>query len=215
MSGKRAKAQRRASKEDRLIEHLKDEARLDRAWSTRLAEQVHAEIGQCYANAFTAVDTLPELATTTYCEGAVISRLFPDVSEHGWIETADGTILDPTLALPDPGLQQERWGKGYFVGRRYTRFELGRLADHEGNVHLPVDEVSIAEACADAWTFLARVFAAKEAQAQRPAAKPGEQGKTLSGSAAMTMTAKMYRSRARALRRLSPPSETGPEEVRP
>jgi hypothetical protein len=134
---------------------------VDRTRSRQLARRIGARLKKCYDNAVTALFTVPELADATYCEGAVLSPVFLSSFEHAWIETADGTILDPTLALPD-FIQRERWGI-YFMGHRYTHKELLSHADHTGNLHLPIDRERIAAACFEGDAYVNTTRAAVKA----------------------------------------------------
>jgi hypothetical protein len=83
--------------------------RLDQEASIRLAQKIHPEHSRCWANAQRAVRDVPELHDAWYVEGiavVVVDRVFQHF-DHGWIETADGRILDPTLAH-HPAVRRDR-----------------------------------------------------------------------------------------------------------
>src|SRR5579884_1016956 len=81
-----------------------------------LSRRAHTEVGakkkECWKNAVMALLTVPELAGGTYVEGFVVAKV---PIEHGWVETANGTIVDPTLYRGE--------ATAYFVGVRYTMEE--------------------------------------------------------------------------------------------
>ncbi len=98
--------------------------RLQRRRSVQLARDIDAQMKECYWNALLAVRTIPDLADAWYVEGIIVSRWpAPMTIEHGWVETRDGAILDPTLALRDSvAPRRVRWPLGlrYFPVARYT-----------------------------------------------------------------------------------------------
>jgi hypothetical protein len=106
---------------------------LDRERSGLLAEQLHAQIQTCYGNARKAIEEVAELADAFYCEGVVI---VPIAVDHAWIETAEGVLLDPTLALPHAASQEARWPMAYVVARRASRAELVQRGTDRGELPL-------------------------------------------------------------------------------
>jgi hypothetical protein len=86
----------------------------------------HIATSQCFANAFKAVIWNKDLSSCFYVEGwAAIEREGDDVNpplyvEHGWIETPDGRIIDPTFAGQAVTVH-------YFTGLRYDQAERARL----------------------------------------------------------------------------------------
>jgi hypothetical protein len=68
--------------------------------SLAVAEAIELEPRACYKNALLAFLTLDELRGGSYVEGFAV----PDFGrirlplEHGWVELADGTVVDPSLA---------------------------------------------------------------------------------------------------------------------
>jgi hypothetical protein len=73
---------------------------LRRSLETCLA--IHAEPGRCWYNARLALLEMPhEFFTATYVEGWVVGQWADSicVTEHGWIWTPRGGIVDPTIVL--------------------------------------------------------------------------------------------------------------------
>ena len=101
--------------------------RVDIDASRMLAKVVGAEIKQCYYNATMAVmahaNLLPE--GVVYVEGWVLI-LFGLPIEHGWLERADGTIIDPTLVLTNG--DDEMAALRYFAARRWSKDEIEQMA---------------------------------------------------------------------------------------
>ncbi|SRR5260221_8261818 len=88
--------------------------------SKALAVQIGAEKKQCYRNALLVFLSLDELKDAHYVEGWAVSII---AFAHGWIETADGTVLDPTLAL-SPLVEHTR----YFPAVTYTQKAAWKIA---------------------------------------------------------------------------------------
>jgi hypothetical protein len=98
-----------------------DHTSFDVAASKALAERVDAAPKECYRNALMAVLTEDELADAYYVEGVALYEDTGLPVAHGWVERADGVILDPTAALLTQGTVR------YFVGDRYTARESRRF----------------------------------------------------------------------------------------
>lgn len=92
--------------------------RVDPATSRELATRVDAQVKQSYRNAVMALCGGFAPQGCLYAEGWVITEL-PLPIAHGWLETPDGGVLDPTLALlhSDEELAPFR----YVVARRWSR----------------------------------------------------------------------------------------------
>jgi hypothetical protein len=134
---------------------------LDREGSIRLARRLKPEHSRCWYNAARAVSDIPDLHDAWYVEGVAVIEDAGRVHhiDHGWIETVDGTILDPTLArfpgvrrpvvesilddgtiiwcdrfparYPLPG-GQRHWPMAYFIAERFTcEGMLGALASEQ------------------------------------------------------------------------------------
>lgn len=76
--------------------------------SKALKKVIRAKPRQCYANAWSAIESVEDYRNATYVEGMAVDRFL--VFEHGWIEH-EGEILDPTL--PDADVE-------YFPGLRFV-----------------------------------------------------------------------------------------------
>lgn len=95
--------------------------------SRELAEIVEAQSKQCYRNAVMALGTgHARLAGAVYVEGWVIQAKLPIPIEHGWVELADGSVIDPTLCLIDDDATLQ--GSRYVAGKRFTEDEALTLA---------------------------------------------------------------------------------------
>jgi hypothetical protein len=90
---------------------------------------------ECYSNALRAIQTRPDLHDAWYVEGVVVSAWpIPSALEHAWVETRDGAILDPTLALRDPAFPaRPRWPLSYDSVVRYTGAQAWERARATGN----------------------------------------------------------------------------------
>lgn len=105
-------------------------ARMDVAASIALAKRIGAQPKQCWQNASAALrggHKWPKLvpAGSKYVEGW--AHIMPGMAipfEHGWIETPNGDIIDPTVALLD-GLEQLR-PENYYAGATYTAEEVSQ-----------------------------------------------------------------------------------------
>lgn len=67
------------------------------------------EQGQCFYNAWELVCGDP---TLIYCEGFASAGIFP--TEHAWVETPDGEIIDPTWA------ELEHASEAQYLGIRFS-----------------------------------------------------------------------------------------------
>lgn len=63
--------------------------------SQQLAETFRCRIKECYSNCLSIAALLPELA---YHEG-IATKIVP--TDHAWLVTKDGTVVDPTYVLMD------------------------------------------------------------------------------------------------------------------
>ncbi len=80
--------------------------------------------GCCWANAVAALRLYhKQLGAVVYVEGWCALPEIDMVQEHGWLELKDGTILDPTYAVPDDE-QAVRLHYEYFPALRYRLEEL-------------------------------------------------------------------------------------------
>ncbi len=80
--------------------------------SIRAARAVRAKPKECYINAWRALSYCPELEDCLYVEGYILIPSIPFATEHGWLETPDGTVVDPTLYRDQDN--------EYFAGLRFT-----------------------------------------------------------------------------------------------
>ncbi len=81
------------------------------------------DAGCCWANAVQALRLYhKQLGDVVYVEGWCAMPDISMVQEHGWLES-DGTILDPTYAVPDDD-QGVRLRYEYFPAVRYRLEEL-------------------------------------------------------------------------------------------
>lgn len=115
--------------------------RLNRAESERLRALSNARPNECYLNAYRAL-ILRDLQGDHYVEGVIGSLHIPLPIDHAWIETADGEILDPTMAI-HVQTDGETWWPGFYqVGKRFTkqglRRELARVAGSDERIDLPL-----------------------------------------------------------------------------
>lgn len=121
----------------------RDEAgRIDIAASREAGARVDAQIRLCWKNAALAgaalMSDVPQ-AGLTYHEGLAILPLngggyFP--IEHGWLETAAGAVVDPTLPLtmPDEQLARVR----YITAFVWPADEPGKMVFRRGTITLPL-----------------------------------------------------------------------------
>jgi len=93
--------------------------------SQDMAAKIKAREKECWANAFRALDEIPD---AIYIEGWALG---PDglMFEHGWLEL-DGVIIDPTLNDPTYPIS-------YYPGIRFTRAEI-REAMSKAKEDLPI-----------------------------------------------------------------------------
>lgn len=98
--------------------------RVDLQHSRRLARAVGARNGNCYVNAVRALlHGGPLVREACYVEGIVVVDFsIPLPFDHGWLESADGEILDPTSAYHADGATP----RCYFGIARYARAEVLR-----------------------------------------------------------------------------------------
>jgi hypothetical protein len=87
--------------------------------SRRVARQVLAENGMCWNNALSATFSNHDLL---YVEGWAVALDFL-VCEHGWCETEDGTIVEPTPAWVEPMETERR----YYAIQRFSFNELSGM----------------------------------------------------------------------------------------
>jgi hypothetical protein len=142
--------------------------KLARQRSVALAKEIDAGVAQCYENAMRAVLTVPALSDAWYVEGVAVSS-WPVAGMgivHAWVETRDGMILDPTLALRDPVFKRARWPLNYQAVARYTREEANRRAEETGKWWRWEDDQEHAQAMTQAmsalWWDMARSIATPE-----------------------------------------------------
>ncbi len=88
----------------------------------------HIRTSQCWANAFKSVTMDETLSDCFYIEGWATMEDNddeyhnpPSVIGHGWIETLDGKIIDPTFADQDVTVC-------YFAGLKYSKDERAKLS---------------------------------------------------------------------------------------
>jgi hypothetical protein len=82
------------------------------------------DAGCCWANAVQALRLYHKrLGDVVYVEGWCAMPDIDMVQEHGWLELEDGTIIDPTYAVPDDA-QGVRLLYEYFPALRYELEEL-------------------------------------------------------------------------------------------
>lgn len=100
---------------------------LDRTGSKMLARMIRAETGKCWKNsvrcflAHVPCHIMP--VGSVYVEGwALLTPTMPIPTEHGWIETPDNRILDPTIALL--GFDKNLIASAYIGGVRYERQQV-------------------------------------------------------------------------------------------
>jgi hypothetical protein len=126
-------------------------AETDQRLSEFLAKQIRARARHCWENSAQAVSLLGPYAR--YVEGwVVVNPGNPVALEHGWCETADGSIVDPTYT---PRVTPAIPPLAYAPGLRFTA-EQAHTALAEG--HLPI-----------AWMFTDPVYERSFAAAWRAA----------------------------------------------
>lgn len=87
--------------------------------SKRVGRLVRAKPGQCYRNAWSVIQRVPEYADAHYVEGMAVSDGH-FAFEHGWVEK-DGVIIDPTPLCGDIA---------YFPGLRFRgQYEVAKAMD--------------------------------------------------------------------------------------
>jgi hypothetical protein len=91
---------------------------VDLELSRELCEKVRGQDKACFYNAWSALPFAPE--GSYYVEGYGSGIL---ASMHGWIETPEGTIIDPTPCFHDKNEKRE-WKTTYFPAKRWTLVEL-------------------------------------------------------------------------------------------
>jgi hypothetical protein len=87
--------------------------------SQELADLIEAEMKACWSNASLALLRAGAVGQRdlVYCEGWIVLGGVPIPTEHGWLQTDSGVIVDPTLVLV-PGERDEP--ATYFAGVKYT-----------------------------------------------------------------------------------------------
>jgi hypothetical protein len=102
---------------------------LDREWSEKLADLVSAENQECFLN---SVATLLIMRDGTYVEGWATTPWRPML--HGWVELADGTVLDTT-----PAWYTAEDDRTYFAARRYSLADVTKAVEEDAG--LPLEEL--------------------------------------------------------------------------
>jgi hypothetical protein len=101
--------------------------RIDLGESARVSERVAAMNKQCWWNALRGLRSVYRTTPgAAYVEGHAISR-FGIIAEHGWIELADGRIVDPTPSWHEyliDGTETAEQAQVYFPAVRYTVADL-------------------------------------------------------------------------------------------
>jgi hypothetical protein len=92
------------------------QTRIDVERSRRLARVLNVQAKDCYANGVLGLLLPGTDDGEYYVEGWVLTEI---VFEHGWIELADGTLLDPTLVRT-----RDLEKVCYCAGERYTRSQV-------------------------------------------------------------------------------------------
>jgi hypothetical protein len=110
---------------------------LDLPVSQFWSREVQAKDKECYHNALNVLWALPPVLAqgAHYVEGWAVGGPLPLTFGHGWVELADGRIIDPT-----PTWCSGDHKRSYFAGRRYTVKDVA-TAIHNGVRSLPLDEV--------------------------------------------------------------------------
>ena len=103
---------------------------LDREWSEKLADLVSAENKECFWNSVTAVAALR--GRGEYVEGWATTPWGPLL--HGWVELADGTVLDTT-----PAWYTAEDDRTYFAARRYSLADVTKAVEEDAG--LPLEEL--------------------------------------------------------------------------
>jgi hypothetical protein len=98
---------------------------IDITRSLVIAKAIKARKKGCWYNALKAFFAYEDLQSGWYVEGYAIpghikTRL---PLEHGWIERADGSIIDPTWAMFGDNMAE------YFPGVKYTYEDAVRVVD--------------------------------------------------------------------------------------
>ncbi len=99
---------------------MEKQYRLNYILSQEIAAKIAAQPKACWANALTALRSQKQLQGAFYVEGWFLQTAEPLPIEHGWIELADGTIVDPTVVVVDEPYKCFE----YFPGVRYTQEDL-------------------------------------------------------------------------------------------
>lgn len=88
--------------------------KLDRIRSAEVADLIKAEQQACFRNAFFAAGLIKG---SLYVEGFGVIRDIGVPLEHGWIETPEGTVIDPTW-------YDQKAAIGYFPLKKWTMDEF-------------------------------------------------------------------------------------------
>jgi len=95
---------------------------IDDKKSLEIAEDIQTVKKECWLNSVKALLLRDDLRECYYVEGQYVDPTIGFPIEHGWIETKDGTIYDPTLILFGSCQKNQ-----YFAGVRYTYKETSNL----------------------------------------------------------------------------------------
>ncbi len=105
---------------------------VDRELSRELCEKVNGQDKQCFYNAWSAMAFAPE--GSYYVEGYGSGIL---AAMHGWIETPEGTIIDPTPCFHEA---ERPWETTYFPAKRWTLAEMSADTVEVGQLPFHSDE---------------------------------------------------------------------------
>jgi hypothetical protein len=107
---------------------------VDLELSRELCEFVGGKDKQCFHNAWSALPFAPR--GSYYVEGYGAGII---ASMHGWIETPEGTIIDPTPCFHVPN-EDRAWQTTYFPAKRWTAKEMDAATVEIGELPFHSDE---------------------------------------------------------------------------
>lgn len=102
----------------------------DPAGSLDAADAIRARPRECYRNAIMALFVIAGLQDATYVEGVYVTNTGIPF-DHGWIETPDGRIIDPTVALLERSRSEDGGAVLYYPGERFSREDVTRLCTRD------------------------------------------------------------------------------------
>lgn len=107
--------------------------RLDYERSQEIAAAIDIRLKQCWRNAMLTIMVYDTLVDAFYVQGYIVVA-WGAVIAHGWVELADGTVIDPTLVFLDtryPSVYPNQMARRtcYFPVKRWSRKECEAIWD--------------------------------------------------------------------------------------